>query len=316
MHEPQFDEDVRRPDHDAPFFYRFTKPAGTVYGPRTLEWIGSAYNNRPDCSCCPADAEGQAPNGDWRSVEAWICRMKPAPLTATQASRLRKLGVPFDETSTTRDGARTLIREAERSLPPTLKQVREAATLKVHVPERATRGEVEMLIDGKRRGKAVASLGRAGRVLGTDAPWEQIREVAKAKEDDASRATLIRIIESRGIAVEPDFDNARLSEIVQLADDLREAIREAKGAGYHFARSAPLLPEELPHLIAALWRLEETVARARANAEWFVHIRRIPRKPTKAELDSVLDQLVERLVAGSWKGDADDECWLLGLALQ
>lgn len=301
--------------HDTAFVYRFDVPADRIYGPATLEWIGEAHGSRPECQCAPADASGTQPAGPWRPVQTWLADMLPAPATDRQIKRLTKLQIPHDPNTLTRDEARRLLAEAEGRLHPTKSQLKKAAELKLAVPVSATRAELEDLIDAEEHKAAIASLRRRKIEIADDASWEEIGATEEAAEERKEALKLAAALRKKGVAASDNLTLGELDELDYALRELRSAIREAKKLGLAFEPPSNLTLAQIQQLSSALFQLEELMGRAEANLGWYVDARRLPREPSRGQIQAALPALFERLLSESWGGTEDDEVWFFQRAL-
>jgi hypothetical protein len=231
----------------------------------------------------------------------------PAQATERQLKRLKKLNVAVDSPALTEEGAEQLIRDATSTLDPTPKQLARAAELKVSVPEGATRGVVGELIDRAERREAIRAVRRRKVSVADDASWEEIEAAETSADDRAEARKLASALRRRGVAVDEDMSVDELTELDYARRDLEEAMREVRGIGFAFAPPESMTGEDMLALSSALGEMEQAYRMMETSLDHFVDEKWISRRPRKAAIKAALPFLFERIRAGTWRGDTDDD---------
>lgn len=302
--------------HNTPFVYRFDMRSERIYGPQTLEWVGERYASDSQCECAPADVSGTWAVGPWKPVHIWFADMVPAGATDRQLKRLENLRIPHNREFLTRDNANQLIKTAEAKLPPTKAQITKAGNLRISVPEGATRGDIEALVDAAERKAAITALRRRKIQVPENASWEEIEAGNEAAENRNETMKLVTKLRRSGLTVADGLNLDDLEEIELAWEDLREAIREARKIGFVLNPPAGLTPSEMENLSAALGDLERHFGLSEGSLDYLVENGWLPRKPRKTAIKAALPDLFARILNGSWQGNHEDDLWLFRRALE
>ena len=267
--------------HDKQFVYRFDPSSGSVYGPRTLEWVVNCYLTNEKCECAPFfEKDGDGPV-EWKPVRIWFGQMLPAPMTARQGERLRRLNVVFDQTLKTKAEAQQAIRQAEAVLPPTNGQLLKVKRLKISIPTNATREIVSGLIR----------------------EHQDAIELALERKEAKQLASSLR---RKGIVAKDEMSVGELDDLESAWLDLDEALKGAKKIGLKVDDYPNDCPQKMMEYASALFELVYQFECVQADLDGLLEYGLLPKKPSKPQIKAALPYLFGRILDKTWRGEESD----------